>query len=366
MIPFLDLKKLNAPYEEALTAAFKETLHQGDYILGEAVTRFEHEFADFCGANYCLGTGNGFDALQLIFEGYKQLGKLKEGDGILLAANSYIATVLAVMHAGLKPVFVEIETSTFNIDLEQLPEPDSSIKAILITHLYGQLGPVTAVAAYAQKHNLLFIEDAAQAHGATLDTKKAGSFGDAAAFSFYPTKNLGALGDGGAVTSNDEALMTVIKSLRNYGRTSFAENSYAGFNSRLDTLQAAFLSEKLKNLNAENLQRRAIATRYLAEITNPQITLPFWDTSAQHVFHLFVILVENRDHFLSYLKNSEVGFGVHYAIPPYQQKALKAYNHLKFPQTEKVAKTCVSIPLNPTLNAEEVTQIIGVLNRYNA
>ena len=366
MIPFLNLKKLNAPYEEALTAAFKNTLNQGDYILGEAVTRFEHEFADFCGTNYCLGTGNGFDALLLIFEGYKQLGKLKEGDGVLLAANSYIATVLAVVHAGLKPVFVEIETSTFNMDLEQLPEPDSSIKAILITHLYGQLGPVTAVAAYAQKHNLLFIEDAAQAHGATLDTKRAGSFGDAAAFSFYPTKNLGALGDGGAVTSNDETLMTVIKSLRNYGRMSFAENSYAGFNSRLDTLQAAFLSEKLKNLNAENLRRRAIATRYLAEIKNSKITLPFWDTSARHVFHLFVVLVENREHFTSYLKHSEVGFGVHYTIPPYQQKALKAYNHLKFPLTEKVAQTCVSIPLNPTLDDEEVTQIIGVLNKYNA
>jgi len=366
MIPFLDLKKLNAPYEETLAVAFKDTLHQGDYILGEAVTRFEHEFANFCGTNYCLGTGNGFDALQLIFEGYKYLGKLKEGDGVLMAANSYIATVLAVIHSGLKPVFIEIETSTFNMDLEQLPEPDSSIKAILITHLYGQLGPVTAVAAYAQKHNLLFIEDAAQAHGATFNAKKAGSFGNAAAFSFYPTKNLGALGDGGAVTSDDEALMTVIKSLRNYGRASFAENSYAGFNSRLDTLQAAFLSEKLKNLNAENLQRRAIATRYLTEITNPRITLPFWDTSAQHIFHLFVILVENRDHFLSYLKKSEVGFGVHYAIPPYQQKALKAYNHLNFPLAEKVAQTCVSIPLNPTLNAEEVTQIISVLNLYNA
>ncbi len=366
MIPFLDLKKLNAPYKEVLTAAFKNTLHKGDYILGDAVTRFENEFADYCGTEYCIGTGNGLDALQLIFEGYKYLGKLNEGDEVLLAANSYIATVLAVMHAGLRPVFVEIETSTFNMDLEQLPEPNSSVKAILITHLYGQLGPVTVVAAYAQKHNLLFIEDAAQAHGATLDTKKAGSFGDAAAFSFYPTKNLGALGDGGAVTSNDETLITLIKSLRNYGRTSFAENSYAGFNSRLDTLQAAFLSEKLKNLNAENLQRRAIATRYLAEITNPKITLPFWDTSAQHVFHLFVILVENRDHFLSYLKKSEVGFGVHYAIPPYQQKALKAYNHLNFPLAEKVAQTCVSIPLNPTLNAEEVTQIISILNLYNA
>ena len=168
------------------------------------------------------------------------------------------------------------------------------------------------------------------------------------------------------LTSNDETLMTVIKSLRNYGRMSFAENSYAGFNSRLDTLQAAFLSEKLKNLNAENLRRRAIATRYLAEIKNSKITLPFWDTSARHVFHLFVVLVENREHFTSYLKHSEVGFGVHYTIPPYQQKALKAYNHLKFPLTEKVAQTCVSIPLNPTLDDEEVTQIIGVLNKYNA
>ena len=170
MIPFLDLKKLNAPYEKALASAFKDMLRQGDYILGEAVIRFEKEFADFSGTNYCLGTGNGFDALQLIFEGYKHLGKLQEGDEVLLAANSYIATVLAVIHAGLKPVFVEIETSTFNIDLKQLSKPNSSLKAILITHLYGQLGPVTAVAAYAQKHNLLFIEDAAQAHGAIFHT----------------------------------------------------------------------------------------------------------------------------------------------------------------------------------------------------
>lgn len=366
MIPFLDIKKLNAPYEETLKTKFSDFLNNGNYILGDAVITFEKEFASFCGTDHCIGTGNGLDALRLIFEAYKIQGKLTTGDSVLLAANSYIATVLAVLHSGLKPVFTEIESLTFNVNLELLPKPETSIKAILITHLYGQLGPVDAVLAYAKDHNLLVIEDASQAHGAELNGKKAGSFGDAAAFSFYPTKNLGALGDGGAVTTSDANLAKILKSLRNYGRSTTHANEYVGFNSRLDTLQALFLSEKLKNLSAENQIRQDIAKRYLSEIKNPLIKLPVWDGSANHVFYLFVILIKDRASFLAYLNSNEIGYSLHYPLPPYKQQALNYYADLIFPVTEQVANTCVSIPLNPALSEPEIDRIIEVLNQYHA
>lgn len=366
MIPFLDLKKLNAPYEDVFKTKFSEFLANGNYILGDAVVAFENQFANFCGTDYCIGTGSGLDALRLIFEAYKIQGKLKKGDSVLLAANSYIATVLAVLHAGLKPVFVEIESATFNIDLELLSKPEASVKAILITHLYGQLGPMNAILAYAKEHDLLVVEDASQAHGATLQEKKAGSFGETAAFSFYPTKNLGALGDGGAITTSDANLATILKSLRNYGRSAAHTNEYVGFNSRLDALQALFLSEKLKSVSAENQTRQNLAIRYLAEIKNPLIKLPFWLGSANHVFYLFVILVKDRASFLSYLDLNGIGYLLHYPVPPYQQQALKSYAYLSFPITEHVANTCVSIPLNPVLSKLEIDRIIKVLNQYHA
>lgn len=366
MIPFLDIKKLNAPYEETLKSKFSEFLSNGNYILGDAVESFENEFASFCGTAHCIGTGNGLDALRLIFEACKTQGKLKTGDSVLMAANSYIATVLAVINAGLKPVFVDIEDATFNIDLYQLPKPETSVKAIVITHLYGLLGPVDEVSAYAKDHNLLFIEDASQAHGAALKGKKSGSFGDAAAFSFYPTKNLGALGDGGAVTTSDSNLATIIKSLRNYGRRTAHTNEYAGFNSRLDALQALFLSEKLKHLTTENQIRQNIAKRYLGQIKNPLVKLPYWDDTDNHVFYLFVILVEDRGSFLTYLNSNGIGYSLHYPVPSYQQQALNSYAHLSFPVTEQVANTCVSIPLNPALSESEIDRIITVLNQYHA
>ena len=365
-IPFLDLKAVNARYEPAFQRRFQDFLAGGTYILGDAVTQFENEFASYCGTAYCMGTGNGLDALRLIFEGYKSLGKLKVGDGVLLAANSYIATVLAVIHAGLKPVFAEVEDKTFNLDLGKLAEPDASVKAILVTHLYGQLGPVEPLSAYAKKHQLLFIEDASQAHGAVLNGKKAGSFGDAAAFSFYPTKNLGALGDAGAVITSEASLAVVIDRLRNYGRVNTHETKYAGFNSRLDSLQALFLSEKLKDLDAANSTRRSIAQRYLAAITNPLLKLPHCNKPEAHVFYVFVIQVPNRDNFLAYLDNADIGYAIHYKKVAYQQQALSEFNALHFPVAEAIAESCVSIPLNPALTHAEVGEIIAVLNQYHA
>ncbi|MAW94129.1 MULTISPECIES: DegT/DnrJ/EryC1/StrS aminotransferase family protein [unclassified Leeuwenhoekiella] len=365
-IPFLDLNKLNAPYEARFKKLFEHFLESGTYILGDAVNNFEQEFARYCGTEFCVGTGNGFDALRLIFEGYKAEGKLAEGDGVLLAANSYIATVLAVMHAGLKPVFTEAESKFFNIDLEKLDPPDTSVKVLLVTHLYGQLGPVEALSDYAKKHQLLLIEDASQAHGAEFKGKKAGSFGDAAAFSFYPTKNLGALGDAGAVTTSDESLAKTIQSLRNYGRKDAQHNTFIGLNSRLDPLQALFLTEKLKDLEELNQKRREIAKRYLDAIENPKIQLPFYAGSTNHVFYVFVVLVENRSHFLDYLKADGVGYGIHYEVPPYQQEALKRYNQLHFPVTESIAQSCVSLPLHPGLTEAEITRVIEVLNAYHA
>ncbi len=365
-IPFLDLKQINAPYEHHFKKWFEDFLGSGTYILGQAVSDFENAFSRYCGTDFCVGTGNGFDALRLIFEAYKVQGKLASGDSVLLAANSYIATVLAVIQAGLKPVFVEAETQYFNIDLDKLGDPDASVKALVVTHLYGEMGPVEVLSAYAEKHQLLLIEDASQAHGAVVNDKKAGSFGHAAAFSFYPTKNLGALGDAGAVTTSDERLAKTIQSLRNYGRKDAQHNTRVGFNSRLDPLQALFLNEKLNDLDALNRKRRQIASRYLNEIQNPEIRMPFFDGSAGHVFYVFVILVNNRPHFLAYLNQNRIGSAIHYEVPPYKQEALKDYNHLSFPVTEEVAKNCVSIPLYPALVDVEISRIIGVLNAYHA
>ncbi|PHR95041.1 MAG: aminotransferase [Leeuwenhoekiella sp.] len=365
-IPFLDLKKVNAPYEQRFKNRFEDFLGSGTYILGEAVSDFETAFARYCGTDFCVGTGNGFDALRLIFEAYKVDGKLASGDGVLLAANSYIATVLAVIQAGLKPVFVEAETQFFNIDLDKIGEPDASVKALVVTHLYGQLEPIEALSAYAKKHQLLLIEDASQAHGAVVKDKKAGSFGNAAALSFYPTKNLGALGDAGAVTTSDENLAKTIQSLRNYGRKDAQHNASIGFNSRLDPLQALFLNEKLTDLDAQNNRRRQIASQYLREIQNAEIRMPFFDGSAGHVFYVFVVLVNNRPHFLAYLNQNGIGSAIHYEVPPYKQEALKNYNHLSFPVTEAITKSCVSIPLNPALSEAEVNRVITVLNAYHA
>ena len=366
MISFIDMHKINARFEPQFKAQFQAFLDSGYYILGNQVSQFESAFADYCGTKHCIGTGNGLDALRMILEGYKLLKKLKQGDEVLVASNTFIATILAIKQAALTPVLVEADADTYNFDLESLEATiTNKTKAIMPVHLYGQLAPMVALAKFAKKHDLLVIEDAAQAHGAKDNAgKRAGNLGDAAGFSFYPTKNLGALGDAGAVTTNDNTLAEAIRKLRNYGTSSKYINEVVGFNSRLDEIQAAFLSIKLPLLDADNQKRRIIAKRYLTEIQNAKLTLPSHDGGEDHVFHLFVVQAEDRVNFTAYLIENNIGSLQHYPIAPHQQQALKEYAHLHFPVSEKIHEHVVSIPMSPVMSEEDVDEVIRVLNLY--
>ena len=366
MIPFLDLYKINQRFESDFQKQFNAFLDAESYILGTNVSAFEKEYAAYCGTKYCIGVGNGLDALRLILEGYKALNTLSEGDEVLVASNTYIATILAIKQAGLIPVLIASEDDTFNFNLNELSNSiTSKTRAIMPVHLYGQLSPMDAINEIAAKNNLLVIEDAAQAHGAkNTKGQVAGNLGDAAGFSFYPTKNLGALGDAGAITTNNEKLATVIRKLRNYGSSSKYVNEYLGFNSRLDDLQAAFLRIKLPFLDADNNRRREIAKQYLSAINNPKIKLPTYKENETHVFHQFVIQVLNREEFTNYLIENEIEFLIHYPIPPHRQEALTEYSGLYFPITEKIHREVVSIPINTMLSSTEVKKIISVLNSY--
>ena len=366
MIKFLDLKKTNKPYEAAFQEKLKSVLENGWYILGNEVTAFENNFANYCGTKYCVGVGNGFDALVLILKAYIQLGKMQKGDHVIVPANTYIASILAIIEADLVPFLVEPKLESYNIDPDLILEKiTSKTKAILAVHLYGQLAEMNIINEIANKKGLLVIEDAAQSHGAVLDeNKKSGNLSNAAAFSFYPGKNLGALGDGGAVTTNDSELAKAIQSLRNYGSEEKYQNEYMGVNSRLDELQAAFLNLKLSNLDVDNNCRRAIAKRYLAEIKNEKIKLPYWDFSENHVFHLFVIRAENRDHLQQYLLEKGIQAMIHYPIPPHKQKAFSDWNNLSFPITEKIHGEVLSLPISPVMTSDKVDFVISTLNKY--
>ena len=366
MIHFLNLKKINEPFEVAFQEKIKQFLEGGWYILGNEVKQFETDFAAYCGTRYCIGVGNGLDALVLIFKAYIQLGKLQKGDEVIVPANTYIASILAVLQADLIPVLVEPRLETYNINPEEIEAKiTSKTKAILPVHLYGQLCEMKAINEIAQKYKLLVIEDAAQAHGSQFsENERAGNLSNAAAFSFYPGKNLGALGDGGAITTNDDALAEVLFSMRNYGSKVKYENEIIGVNSRLDELQAAFLNIKLKQLDSENEFRRSMAKRYLSEIKNDKITLPNWDLSQNHVFHLFVIRTADRLALQNYLKDNGIETMIHYPIPPHKQKALVNWNQLSFPITEKIHSEVLSIPLNSGLKASEIQHIITVLNKF--
>ncbi|CAM3950035.1 MULTISPECIES: DegT/DnrJ/EryC1/StrS family aminotransferase [Flavobacterium] len=372
MIKFLDLNKLNKQFEADFQSKMKQFLDKGWYILGEEVKTFEYDFAAYCGTKYCIGVGNGLDALVLIFKAYMQLGKLKKGDEVIVPANTYIASILAILQADLVPVLVEPKIETYNLDPDLIEVNISSkTKAILAVHLYGQLADMNAINHIAKKHNLLVIEDAAQAHGAILDVandefefKKAGNLANAAGFSFYPGKNLGALGDAGAITTNDDELAAVLFSMRNYGSKVKYHNEMIGVNSRLDELQATFLNVKLPYLDEENTTRRAIAKRYLIEIKNDKIILPFWNESDNHVFHLFVIRTENREQLANYLKENGIETMIHYPIAPHHQEALKDMKSMCFSITEKIHDEVLSIPLNSGLTNGEVNKIVKVINEY--
>ncbi|MEZ4802152.1 MAG: DegT/DnrJ/EryC1/StrS family aminotransferase [Gelidibacter sp.] len=366
MIKFLDLHKVNVRFEPEFQDKFQYFLNSGHYILGKELKTFETNFSKYCGTQHCIGVANGLDALILIFKAYIEQRRIQIGDEVIVPANTYIASMLSILHAGLKPVLVEPDEHTFNMwpkEIEKHITPKT--KAILAVHLYGQLADMEAINKIAKDKNLLVIEDAAQAHGAlSSNGKKAGNLSDAAAFSFYPSKNLGCLGDGGAVTTNDTELADIIRKLRNYGSSKKYVNDRIGFNSRLDELQAAFLNIKLQMLDADNQIRQNIAKRYCSEIDNKKIALPFYNGSKNHVFHAFVVRVKDRAAFTKYLDTNAIGWLIHYPIPPHQQRALSDYNHLSFPSTEAIHQSVVSIPMSPVMTNEEVTTVINVLNRY--
>lgn len=366
MIPFFDIKAENKVHIDSFTKELQLFMHSGQYIMGDAVKTFEAQYATFCGTDFCIGTSNGLDALQLIFKGYKELGLINEGDEVLVPAHTYIATIIAVLHAGLKPVFVEPDATGFGMSLvEAKKRTTPKTKVCLVVHLYGELIAAEGFQAFAKQNGILLIEDAAQAHGAVSQNgQKAGAIGDAAAFSFYPTKNIGALGDAGAVTTNNELLAKEIKTLQNYGSPKKYVHEKVGFNMRLDALQARFLSLKLVNYTTDCERRIAIASRYLDEINNSKILLPTCELDGSHVFHLFVVRVANRNDFMEFLTTRGVGSLVHYPIPPHKQKALSEYNQLSLPLTEKYHNEVVSIPLYTSLSENQVQHIIDVLNAY--
>lgn len=367
MIPFFNIKAENAPYAKMFNEELSLFLESGQFILGDAVTTFERQFASFCGTECCIGTSNGLDALRLIFEGYKSLGLLSEGDEVLVPAHTYIASVLAVLQSNLKPVFVEPKEGAFGMDINAAKRlTTSNVKACLVVHLYGELIDVKAFQNFTKKHNLLLIEDAAQAHGAeTKKGLKAGAIGDAAAFSFYPTKNIGALGDAGAVTTNNAFLEKQIRVLQNYGSPQKYVHKAVGFNMRLDALQARFLSIKLNDYPNMLKRRLEISSKYSKGIKNPKITLPEHPHDGSHVFHLFVVRVADRNDFMDFLEANGIGSLIHYPIPPHKQEALKSYNALTLPITERYHNEVVSIPLYASLTDLQVQRVIDVLNAYS-
>ena len=366
MIRFMDLHSVNARFDKEFRTAYTKFLASGRYILGDDVDAFETNFANYCGTKFCIGTANGLDALIIIFKAYIELGLLQNGDEVIVPANTYIASILAIIHSGLNPVLVEPDEKSFNISPTKIEDAITwKTRAIMVVHLYGQLADVEAIKKISIKHNLLLVEDAAQAHGVVNEEGiKAGNFGDAAGFSFYPSKNLGALGDGGCVTTNNQELANMIRKLSNYGADSKYENEVKGFNSRLDEIQAMFLNIKLPFLDSDNKRRIEIAKQYASGVTSNKIVLPDFSERGNHVFHQFVIRVKNRDAFVDYLNRNRVETIIHYPIPPHKQKALEEFSHLSFPITEKIHKTVVSLPLYPTMTNQDVQTIIALLNAY--
>ncbi len=361
MIPFLDVGAINSRFKDELESAMKEVLESGWYILGEKSRAFEKAFAEYCGIEHCIGCGNGLDALRL---GIKALG-LGENDEIIVTANTYIASILAISDNGCKPIFVEPSLQTYNIDVEKI---ESAItprtKAILVVHLYGQVVEMQKVWELAQKHKLAIIEDCAQAHGAIYQGKRVGTLGDVAGFSFFPGKNLGALGDGGAVTTKHKDVAEKVRALGNYGSHKKYVNLYKGLNSRLDELQAAFLEIKLKHLDSDNESRRAVAKFYHENITNNKIVLPECVSEEGHAWHLFVVRCEERDRFQAYLKDNGIETIIHYPIPPHKQEAYKEYNHLSLPITEKIHREVLSLPISPIMSKEQAEEVVRVVNNF--
>jgi len=369
MISFLDLKQVNQQYQDELKAACNRVIESGWYISGQELEKFEQNFANYCGTQFVIGVANGLDALILTLRAWKELGKLQDGDEVIVPANTYIASILAITANHLTPVLVEPDEQSLNISADAVQSAiTAKTKVILPVHLYGQLADMPRIMQIARQHGLLVLEDSAQAHGAQIDGRKAGNWGHAAGFSFYPGKNLGALGDAGAIATNDPELAQILMALRNYGSYEKYKNIFSGVNSRLDEIQAAMLNVKLKYLDMEVEKRREIASLYLNQINNPHILLPMVKINAQaytqHVWHLFVIQSEYRNELQHYLKENGVQTLIHYPIPPHKQQAYKEWNDLSFPLTERIHAQVLSLPMGPALTVSEAKKIINLCNGF--
>lgn len=366
MIKFLDLQQINLQYKAEIEEALIRVFNSGWYLQGEENKVFEKSLSTYLNVPYAIGVGNGLDALRLIFRAYIELGIMQEGDEVIVSANTYIASLLAITDNNLVPVLVEPNIDHFNIDISKIEEHiTSKTKAIMLVHLYGQIVFNENLVQLTQKFNLKIIEDNAQAIGAKWNGIRSGNLGDAAGFSFYPGKNLGALGDGGAVTCKDETLAKTVKAIANYGSSEKYVNRFKGLNSRLDEIQAAVLTIKLKYIDADNEKRRKIAERYCTEIINPLLILPNYPLNElEHVWHLFVIRTKNRSRLQQYLIKNEIQSLIHYPIPPHQQEAYKDYQHLTLPITEQIHQEVLSLPISPVLSEQEVSAIIKKMNAY--
>lgn len=367
MIKYCDLKKITETYEPQLSEAINRVVQSGWYILGNEVKAFEQEFAKYCGCRYCIGTGNGLDALTIIMLAYKEIGTMEEGDEVIVPANTYIASILSIIQAGLKPVLCEPSWNSCNIDPEKIEELITPrTKAIMAVHLYGRCADIPQLEKIARKYSLKIIEDSAQAHGAMIGGKRTGNLGDASGFSFYPGKNLGALGDGGAITTNDKELAETARAIANYGSHRKYVNIYKGVNSRLDEMQAAALSVKLQRLDADNERRREIAEKYNAGIKNPSITLPLIDNREEHVFHIYPIFCTEREKLQQHLLENGVESLIHYPIPPHKQEALKEFNKHEYPITERIHREELSLPCYQAMSECEVEKVIEAVNSFKA
>jgi dTDP-4-amino-4,6-dideoxygalactose transaminase len=369
-VPFLDLKAINAQYRQDLIDAATRVIDSGWYIQGTELKAFESEFAAYCGTRHCIGVANGLDALTLTLRAWRELGKLKEGDEVIVPANTYIASILAITENRLKPVLVEPDKHTYNLcPTKTAAAITANTKAILAVHLYGQLAPMPELMALANEHGLLVLEDSAQAHGAAINGKKAGSWGHASGFSFYPGKNLGALGDAGAVTTNDDDLAKTIRALGNYGSHKKYENLYQGVNSRLDEMQAAMLRVKLQHLDTETKRRKEIALAYAKGITHPALPQPIPANSTlasleNHVFHLYVIRTAEREALQAHLANTGIQTLIHYPIPPHQQRAYSQWSEKTYPLTEAIHQQVLSLPISPVMTDDQVDAVIAACNSF--
>ena len=369
-IPFLDLKAISAAHGEELKAAADRVISSGWYIRGTEVSQFQTAFANYCGVRHCVGVGNGLDALVLIFRALKEIGRLRDGDQVIVPANTYIASILAIIEAGLKPHLIEPDEQTYNLSLKNIKAAiGPQTKAILAVHLYGQLAPMHEIMQFANENGLIVVEDAAQAHGARIDGRRAGNWGHAAGFSFYPGKNLGALGDAGAVTTNDEEIARTVETIGNYGSQEKYANQIRGVNSRLDEIQAAMLSVKLRHLDKDTNKRRDVAKRYINGIENSAIKLPLSidNISApfmNHAFHLFVIRCARRDELAVHLRQKNIETLIHYPIPPHKQNALKDLSSLHLPITETIHQEVLSLPISQVMTDNQVNHIIAACNDF--